>query len=185
MILTGPEIIREWRNGRLCIKPFSEDQVNPNSYNFRLGDTLRVYENAVLDPRAENPTRAVKLGSDGFVLEPRRLYLANTEEVLGSCFYAPTFSARSSVARMGMFINLSAALGDIGFIGQWTLQLFALNRVRVYQGMKIGQMMFWRPQGKVDLYNGKYQGSRGPQPTLIHQDYATDRPASAEQRPPR
>src|SRR5690348_6929966 len=123
MILTGNEIAREQANGRIVIEPFTPEQVNPNSYNFRLGNTLRVYQRDPLDTRRSNEFEELKIPDDGYVLEPGRLYLGHTIEVLGSEHYAPTFAARSSVARLGLFINLSASLGDIGFIGQWTLQL--------------------------------------------------------------
>ncbi|MBT0773337.1 hypothetical protein KIH74_30610 [Kineosporia sp. J2-2] len=171
MILTGSEIVRERAAGRITIDPFEPSQVNPNSYNFRLGPVLRVYTQSPLDPRTANSYEEVRIPDEGYVLEPGRLYLAHTEEVLGGRYYAPTFAARSSVARLGMFINLSASLGDIGYEGQWTLQLFTVNRVRVYLGMNIGQMMWWKPQGEVDLYDGKYQGSVGPRSSDIHRDF--------------
>jgi deoxycytidine triphosphate deaminase len=171
MILTGREIQREWSSGRITIDPFTPDQVNPNSYNFRLGSKLRVYREAVLDPRKPNESEEIDIPADGFVLEAGRLYLAHTIEVLGSDLYAPTFAARSSIARLGIFINLSASLGDIGFKGQWTLQLYTVNRVRVYAGMNIGQMMWWVPQGSIELYEGKYQSSQGPRSSDIHIDF--------------
>ncbi|NDZ78895.1 deoxycytidine triphosphate deaminase [Streptomyces sp. SID10853] len=171
MILTGNEIEREYRNGRITIDPFIPEQVNPNSYNFRLGKTLRVYKDLPLDARRANEFEELTIPDDGYVLEPGRLYLAHTIEVLGSEHYAPTFAARSSVARLGLFINLSASLGDIGYTGQWTLQLYSMNRVRVYPGINVGQMMWWRPQGKVLLYDGKYQGSVGPRSSDIHVDF--------------
>lgn len=101
-----------------------------------------------LDARRTNGFEEIEIPDGGYVLEPGRLYLAHTVEVLGSEHYAPTFAARSSVARLGLFINLSASLGDIGYTGQWTLQLYSMNRVRVYPGINIGQMMWWRPQGR-------------------------------------
>ncbi|WP_077796097.1 PEP/pyruvate-binding domain-containing protein [Streptomyces sp. JHA26] len=171
MILTGSEIARERANGRITIEPFTPEQVNPNSYNFRLGKTLRVYQEMPLDARRTNDFEEVEIPDDGYVLEPGRLYLAHTVEVLGSEHYAPTFAARSSVARLGLFINLSASLGDIGYTGQWTLQLYTMNRVRVYPGINIGQMMWWRPQGEIVLYDGKYQGSVGPRSSDIHVDF--------------
>jgi deoxycytidine triphosphate deaminase len=170
VILTGSEIEREWANGRITIEPFTPEQVNPNSYNFRLGPTLRVYRSMPLDAKRTNEFDEIQIPEEGYVLEPGRLYLAHTIEVLGSESYAPTFAARSSVARLGIFINLSASLGDIGFTGQWTLQLYSLNRVRVYPGINIGQMMWWRPQGEIKLYDGKYQGSVGPRSSDIHLD---------------
>lgn len=171
MILTGTEIERERKNGRITIEPFTPEQVNPNSYNFRLGKTLRVYQDMPLDARHTNEFEEIEIPDDGYVLEPGRLYLAHTIERLGSEHYAPTFAARSSVARLGLFINLSASLGDIGYTGQWTLQLYSMNRVRVYPGINIGQMMWWRPQGDIILYDGKYQGSVGPRSSDIHVDF--------------
>jgi deoxycytidine triphosphate deaminase len=174
MILTRAAMHEEWKRGRIVIDPFVESQLNPNSYNFRLGNRLRVYSTSPLDPMRENPFEEITIDDGGFELEPQRLYLASTHEVMGSTHYAPTFAARSSVARLGLFINLSASLGDIGFIGQWTLQLYSILPLRIYPMMKIGQIMWWKPKGEIELYNGKYQGSRGPQSTLIHRDFEQD-----------
>jgi deoxycytidine triphosphate deaminase len=174
VILTGKEIAEECAVGRIIIDPFDDTHVNPNSYNFRLGETLRVYTSFPLDPKVINPSTEVNIGSEGFVLQPNRLYLGSTVEVMGSDYYAPTFAARSSVARLGLFIHLSASLGDIGFIGQWTLQLFTIHPLRVYSGMRIGQIMWWKPQGEIKLYSGKYQSSQGPQSTLIYKDFAAE-----------
>lgn len=175
VILTGPEIIENRMNGKIVIEPFIPENCNPNSFNFRLGDTLRVYAEFPLDPKRQNRYLNLPIPPEGFVLQPSRLYLGHTMEVLGSKYFAPTYAARSSVARLGLFINLSASLGDIGFIGQWTLQLFSLHPLRVYAGMKIGQMMWWKPQGTIRLYDGKYQGSTGPQSTLIYKDFEKGR----------
>ncbi|MFE4196404.1 PEP/pyruvate-binding domain-containing protein [Paenarthrobacter sp. NPDC056912] len=170
MILTGPQIATAVAEGDIVIAPFSPANVNPNSYNFTLGSTLRVYDSDVLDPRVASRFHEFTIGEEGFVLEPGRLYLAHTRERLGGHVYAPTFAARSSVARLGVFINLSASLGDIGFVGQWTLQLYTAQRVRVYPGMSIGQMMWWCTEGEIDLYDGKYQDAKGPRSSDIHLD---------------
>lgn len=143
MILTGPEIIRQRELGAITIEPFTPERINPNSYDFRLGDTLAVYEQFPLDPYTENPTTSIAIPPEGFVLHPHRLYLAETVETLGSTTFAPSYATRSSVARLGIFINLSATLGDIGFSGRWPLHLVAVQPVRVYAGMVIGQMMWW------------------------------------------
>lgn len=161
-ILTGAEIRRQWQRGAIRIEPFDEARLNPNSYNFALAHNLRVYQEPMLDARIDNPTTDIVIGGDGYVLEAGRLYLGGTVEVLGGTRFAPTFAARSSIARLGLSIHLSSGLGDIGYIGQWTLQLLATHPVRVYPGMEIGQMMWWVPEGEITCYRGKYQGSRGP-----------------------
>lgn len=43
-ILTGKEIARRVKAGEIVIEPFDSDNVNPNSYNLRLGDSLLVYQ---------------------------------------------------------------------------------------------------------------------------------------------
>ncbi len=173
MILTGQAISESVRSGDIVIDPFQPDHVNPNSYNFTLGPSFRVYKEDILNPKKKNQTEEIWMKDGSIVLEPRRLYLAHTRERIGSTKYAPTYAARSSVARLGMFINLSASLGDIGFVGQWTIQLFALHPIRLYEGMAIGQMMFWQPKGEIELYEGKYQGAYGPIASRIHRDAAT------------
>jgi len=178
MILTGESIAAEVKSGRIIIDPFEPSRINPNSYNFTLGSRLKVYGSHVLDTRSENLTEDIDMQDGSIVLEPRRLYLAHTRERIGSTHFVPTYAARSSVARLGMFINLSAPLGDIGFIGQWTIQLFALHPIRVYEGMAIGQMMFWATLGEIKLYEGKYQGAKGPIASQIFRD--TDRSLAAE-----
>ncbi|MEU4499547.1 dCTP deaminase [Streptomyces sp. NBC_00210] len=172
MILTGAEISRQVDKGRITIDPFDERQLNPNSYNFRLGDVLKVYTNEVLDPRVPQPTRDIRIPPAGIALGPDRIHLGHTMEVLGSEHYVPIVKGRSSSARLGIFVHVTADLIDIGSTGQVTLQLFAVQPVLVYPGMLIGQVTFWVPEGPIRLYEGKYQGSRGPVSSLIHRDFA-------------
>ncbi|MFI6324805.1 dCTP deaminase [Nonomuraea sp. NPDC050556] len=171
MILTGLEITRQHREGRLTIDPFTPEQVNPNSYNFRLGSTLKTYVPEVLDVAKPNPAVEITIPEDGFVLRPDRIYLGHTVEVMGSDHYVPIIRARSSIARLGLFVHVTADLIDIGSHNQWTLQLHAVQPVRVYPGLLIGQVTFWQVHGKITLYEGKYQGSRGPRESEIHRDF--------------
>jgi dCTP deaminase len=170
MILTGSAIEREVARGRIVIDPFDPSCVNPNSYNFKLSNVLKIYVDSVIDTRSPARSRTVVIPPEGYVLEAGRLYLGASIERIGSAHFAPTYAARSSVARLGMFINLSAPLGDIGFVGCWTIQLYAVNHVRVYPGMRIGQMMFWQPLGDIVLYEGKYQHATGPRTSEIFRD---------------
>ncbi|CAL9578804.1 dCTP deaminase, dUMP-forming [Streptomyces sp. enrichment culture] len=170
MILTGPEIISASRDGRLRIAPFSPSQVNPNSYNVRLGSTLLTYTDEVLDSHRPNPTHRIQFGEDGHTLQPGELYLGHTMEEVGSDRFVPLLFGRSSVGRLGLFVEITAPIGDIGFHGQWTLMLTPTRPVRVYAGMKIGQIMFFVSEGAIDLYSGKYQASAGPQPSAYWRD---------------
>ncbi|MFJ3904488.1 dCTP deaminase [Streptomyces sp. NPDC090025] len=172
MILTGPEITAAARDGRLTISPFEPDQVNPNSYNVRLGPTLLTYNAPVIDAHHPNPTTTVEIGQNGYVLQPGELYLGHTLEQVGSDTFVPLLFGRSSVGRLGLFVEITAPIGDIGFHGQWTLMLSPIRPLRVYAGMKIGQIMFFVSTGDVDLYAGKYQAADGPQPSRYWRDAA-------------
>ena len=175
MILTGPEIVKEWKSNRIDIRPFNPHQINPNSYDFRLGDVFKTYANYVLDPRVQNATVETKIPEEGLVLMPGRIYLGHTLEIMGSDFYVPIIRGRSSTARMGLFVHVTADLIDIGSHNQWTLQLSPVQPIRVYPGMRIGQVTFWKVKGRIVLYDGKYQGSMGPTESRIHLDFEEKR----------
>ncbi|KUL33843.1 deoxycytidine triphosphate deaminase [Streptomyces sp. NRRL F-4489] len=170
MILTGPEITAAAHDGRLAIAPFEPEQVNPNSYNVRLGPTLLTYTSPVIDPHRPNPTQEVEIGPGGCVLQPGELYLGHTLERVGSDSFVPLLFGRSSVGRLGLFVEITAPIGDIGFHGQWTLMLSPIRPLRVYAGMKIGQIMFFVSTGPIAPYCGKYQAATGPQPSCYWQD---------------
>jgi dCTP deaminase len=147
MILTGSEIVEQLRQGRIRIEPFHAEQVSPNSYDVRLGDTLEMYERELLDFKTENPKLKVAIPAEGLVLRTDRIYLATTEELIGSDHFAAIVHARSSVARMGLFVHVTADLIDIGTYDRWILQLHAVQPVRIFAGMRIGQVTFWSVSG--------------------------------------
>ncbi|MGW0604023.1 dCTP deaminase [Streptomyces sp. NPDC002640] len=175
MILTGPQIGERVKDGGIRIDPFDPTLLQPNSYDFHLSGRIGWYTDDVLDCARENPFEEHPFPDDGMVLLPDRIYLGSTVERIGSEHYAPIIRAKSSVARLGLFVHVTADLIDIGSYGQLTLQLHAVQPVRVYPGMLIGQVTFWTPEGEITLYDGKYQGSDGPRPSEIHRDFEADR----------
>jgi dCTP deaminase len=174
MILTGDEIIREYNIGRIKITPFNEKQINPNSYDFRLGHLIKIYKNEVLDPTIKQETFVIDIRKNDIVLYPNKIYLAHTFETMGSDFYVPIIRAKSSVARLGLFIHVTADLIDIGSYNEWTLQLHAVQPVKLSAGMLIGQVTFWTVKGVISLYSGKYQGSKGPHESQIYKDFLNE-----------
>lgn len=160
MILTGKEITAQVERGRIVISPFQQDAVNPNSYNYRLGDMLRKQ-----DPETGKLQAPMSIPDTGYVLEPHRVYLANTFEVLGSNTYAMSLIGRSSMGRLGLFLQVSANLGHVGSCHSWTLELVAAHRIRIYPRMTIGQLSFWKSCGKLHPYDAGYSLHNGPQPS--------------------
>lgn len=159
MILTGNAISLERRRGTLTIEPFDPLSLNPNSYNFHL-------HRAILEVSkpSERPTRHI-VSSLGFVLRPGKLYLGATAEFIGSGDYVVTLLGKSSVGRLGIFLNITADLGHIGSRSRWTLEITVVQPVRVYPGVCIGQVAFWRPATPPRRrYSGRYLNDTRPEP---------------------
>lgn len=155
-MLTGPEIIKEFYDGNIVIEPFNLLQVNPNSYNLKLGNKLLVYTEDELDMKKNNPTEEIIIPEEGYVLQPGVLYLGKTEEWTFTDKYVPCLDGRSSIARLGIVVHICAGFGDIGFKGNWTLEITVSKPIRVYPGVEICQIYYQEAVGDKIYYEGKY-----------------------------
>lgn len=172
MILTGKEIEAARLRGEIEITPFQPQQINPNSYDLRLDEEMLVYKTSPwkrlgrflglatpdLDVRVKNPTEGLRIPTEGLILEPGRVYLGCTEEILSSDTFVSVVDGKSSIGRLGLFIHVTAGYVDIGYRGQVTLELVATQPIRVYAGMRIAQVRYHRVEGEVSLYQGNYVG---------------------------
>ena len=161
MILTGPEICRKVATGRISVFPFTEKQINPNSYNYRLGPhLLRINDKGAVDGEP------IDLMTSPITLLPGHVYLGHTYESIGSNHYVTMLNGRSSIGRLGMFLNFSADLGQLGPSHQWTLEIMVVQPLKIYAYMKIGQATFWTPSGCITRYQGEYAKRNEPTPNL-------------------
>ena len=156
MILTGREIARQRALGRLTIEPFDLAQLNPVSYNYRLGSVLRTHVAQLTDTHAGHQLDEFTIPKDGVVLRPGRVYLGTTVEVIGSDVFVPSLIGRSSLGRLGMFLQFSADLGQVGSCHRWTLEIKVVQAIRVYAGMRAGQVTFWTAVGESLNYTGRF-----------------------------
>jgi dCTP deaminase len=171
MILTGNEIEKEIAAKKIHISPFSKSQINPNSYNYRLSPILLEIEDPLIDPVLESRSREIEIPDEGFLLLPRHLYLGCTLEEIGSNEYVPTLMGRSSLGRLGLFLQITADLGQLGTNHAWTLELKVVQPLVVYPRMVIGQVCFWKVEGhRGSLYNGKYSRDFVPHCSKMHQE---------------
>lgn len=150
MILRRDEIQDAIAAGTIVIAPFSPAHLSPAGYNYHLGDEL------IEQPQDGGSALAHADRGAGILLRPGRLYLSHTREVIGSRHYVTLLSGLRATARLGLFVQLSANLGNLGDAHQWTLELSCVQPVTVYSGMIIGQLTFWKPQGAIELYAGPY-----------------------------
>lgn len=170
MILSGEEI-RAQLGSNIEINPFDEARLNPNSYNLTLHDELMVYEEVELDMRKANRVRRMEIPSEGLVIQPNQLYLGRTAERTETRNLVPMIEGRSSIGRLGLFVHVTAGFGDVGFRGYWTLEMFAVQPIRVYAGVPICQIFYHDIRGEITEYNSdKYQDNRDIQPSLLFKE---------------
>ncbi|MHB8971442.1 MAG: dCTP deaminase [Pirellulaceae bacterium] len=170
MILSG-EMIRQKLGGDIRIEPFDPNHLNPNSYNLTLHDEIMTYEEIVLDMRKCNRVRRLMIPPTGLVLNPNQLYLGRTVERTETHNLVPMIEGRSSIGRLGLFVHVTAGFGDVGFCGYWTLEMFAVQPVRIYPGVPICQIFYHQIAGEIREYSSdKYQHNRDIQPSLLFKE---------------
>src|SRR5919202_2209945 len=151
--------------------------VQPSSVDVRLDRFFRTFENhryPHIDPAADQPdlTREVEpAGDEPFILHPGEFVLGSTYEVVTlPDDLAGRLEGKSSLGRLGLLTHSTAGFIDPGFTGHITLELsnVATLPIKLWPGMKIGQLCFFRlssaaekPYGSGD-YASRYQGQRGP-----------------------
>lgn len=165
--LTGHAIEQEVCKDNIIINDFNPVNLGPNSYDVCLGKNLKVYRSNdlnVLDKKTLE-TETIDI-TKGYLLKAGFGYLGTTQEVVGSNKYIPVMHGRSTTGRLFMLVHVAAGMGDLGFIGNWTLEITPLaHNVWVYEGMPIAQFVFAKPYGDITkLYSGRYQGQVGVTP---------------------
>jgi dCTP deaminase len=184
MVLSGHEIRR--RLGQdIVIDPFDAARLNPNSYNLSLHDELLVYEEVVLDMRRANRVRRTVIPAEGLVLQPNQLYLGRTVERTETHNLVPMIEGRSSIGRLGLFVHVTAGFGDVGFCGYWTLEMFAVQPIRIYAGVCICQIFYHDIAGSFTEYaSDKYQHNTDIQPSLLFRELGPESARDPQHRLP-
>jgi dCTP deaminase len=180
VLLSDRDILAEIHDKRIVVDPYDEAMVQPSSIDFRLDRYFRVFENhryPHIDPAADQSdlTRMVEpVGDEPFILHPGEFVLGSTLEVVTlPDDLAARVEGKSSLGRLGLLTHATAGFVDPGFSGHVTLELanVATLPIKLYPGMKIGQLCFFQlsspaehPYGSAK-YGSRYQGQRGPTPS--------------------
>ena len=132
------------------IVPYMPEQLNPASYDVRLGNELMI-ESVVSPVFVRTPIFGFTK-ENPWILSPGAFCLSHTQEILNMPDdIAGRFALKSSRGREGYSHALSAYI-DPGFHGsRLTLELHNLRQVHgipLYPGMLIGQIVFERMENK-------------------------------------
>ncbi len=164
MILTWSEIKKEVLNWNIIISPFSEEQINPNSYNYRLWEYLKIYKKF----DGEKPIfEEIKMSEKWFLLKKWFMYLWSTKELIWSKKYMTSLIWKSSLWRLWMFLQLSANIWHTWTSHNRTLEIYPVRDIIVYPNMIVWQVTFWTNKWKFDLYEWNYKNYNKPQESLI------------------
>lgn len=177
MLLSDRDIRAELESGRVGLDPLDMGMIQPSSIDVRLDKYFRLFDNhkyPFIDPAEEQPdlTRAVEVSNDEpFILHPGEFVLGSTFELVTlPNDIAARLEGKSSLGRLGLLTHSTAGFVDPGFSGHVTLELsnVATLPIKLWPGMKIGQLCFFRltsesenPYGS-EKYGSRYQGQRGP-----------------------
>jgi dCTP deaminase len=181
VLLSDRDIAAEVAAGRIRFDPYDPEMIQPSSLDVRLDRRFRLFDthkHAHIDPSLDQAdlTRLVEVEGDDepFILHPGEFALGSTwERVTLADDIAARLEGKSSLGRLGLLTHSTAGFIDPGFTGHVTLELsnVATIPIKLWPGMKIGQMCFFRlsspaarPYGS-GATGSRYQGQRGPTPS--------------------
>lgn len=165
MILSDKRILEEIEKRTIVIEPFLRDCLGSNSYDVHLGRVLAKYKDEVLDAKKHNLIESFEIPDEGFILQPHVFYLGVTAEYTETHAHVPFLEGKSSTGRLGIDIHATAGKGDVGFCGNWTLEISVKQPVRVYAGMPVGQLIYFPVEGEIlEKYNEKKSAKYSGQP---------------------
>jgi dCTP deaminase len=186
VLLSDRDIIADVDAGRIRLDPWDPSMVQPSSVDVRLDRFFRLFDNhkyPYIDPAEDQPelTRLIEVPADEpFVLHPGEFVLGSTYELVGlPDDLAARLEGKSSLGRLGLLTHSTAGFVDPGFTGHVTLELsnVATLPIKLWPGMKIGQLCFFRlsspsarPYGS-GASGSRYQGQRGPTASRSHLNF--------------
>lgn len=133
--------------GFICLKPWDKAYMrdyDPNALEHLLDPDSDLFDTYPLDP-------------GDFLLATTAEHVEVPRDLCGEVW------GKSSLARLGVQIHVTAGLIDPGFCGNITLEVVNQSKQTIYlkAGMKIAQIVFKEVKGCRTGYTGKYQNQVG------------------------
>ncbi|MDR3613524.1 MAG: dCTP deaminase [Candidatus Obscuribacterales bacterium] len=188
-ILVDFEIRTEIADGHLIVEPFDDRLIQPNSYDVRLDNKFSWHEAVdekfpIIDPYMPESilSGVVQVEAESIVIKPGHFVLGATyERVCLPKYIVGQLTGKSSLARLGIMVHVTAGFIDAGFShppAQITLEIVNVgNRpVRLHAGMSIAQMVFTRTQECLVPYNEKPSAKYNGQKAAAHSLYYLNKP---------
>ena len=198
VLLSDRDIKAELDASRIALDPYSPEMIQPSSIDVRLDRFFRLFDNhkyPFIDPAEDQPelTRLIEtLPNEPFILHPGEFVLGSTyERVSLPDDVAARLEGKSSLGRLGLLTHSTAGFIDPGFTGHVTLELsnVATLPIKLWPGMKIGQMCFFRlspaerPTGRASTVPGIRDSVDPPPPVPSRTSTGPTSPATSYEFP--
>lgn len=169
MMLTHNAIIEALKEGRIVIDPeIDSDSIREASVDLRLGDTFRVFRQAMgaVDIMEDTDYKALtsEVKTSTLLVSPGQTVLGVTvEKITLPNDLAAWIEGRSRFARLGLLIHISAGLIQPGVSNHQVLEITNLspNVLALHAGERICQLVFQECKGTA-LYQGKFRTQAKP-----------------------
>ena len=155
MILSDSDIKNIILNQKIyLVNPFNIEDLQPCSVDLHLGSELKTINGKTID-----------LSQGTYKLKPNEFLLGSTMEKIHIPYdLMGRVEGKSSIARLGVMIHITAGFIDSGFTGNVTLEIYNCSDkpFELFHGDAICQIAFETLSSPVETpYCGKYQNSDG------------------------
>jgi dCTP deaminase len=151
MILGKEKILNEIKRGNLKIEPFNVNNIKGSSIDLILDNKFRVFNRDVDGEDYKKYSRLIT--KNEIILEPGDFILGITKEKITLKNLCGWLQGRSTYARIGLGIHVTANFIHPGVSNRQVLEIKNLNnyKIKIKSGMKICQLIIERVEGKYIL----------------------------------
>ncbi len=193
-VLADYEIFNLLKSNKLLIIPLMnlQEQLGSTSLDIRLGTSFQIFypnQVGIIDLTDSDSIRNANMFSDlidldymqAVTLAPGQFVLAHSMEYIElPANLSADVEGRSSFARLGIEVHMTASLIDPGFQGVLTFEIFNAgpNPIKLYPGLRIAQLRFFSGNAPQKPYNknpiAKYRGLLQHHNSLQSSDYEVE-----------
>jgi dCTP deaminase len=168
-VLAKQEIINCVKSGHIKIDPFKESKVGPASIDFHLGKTFRIFEKVngsfVVDKNVDfhKVTKKITVKKSINLLPGESIHGITVESLTLPPDICGWIQGRSSLARVGLLVHITANFIHPGTQGQQVLEMTNAGpmSLEIQVGIPICQIIFEETKGEA-CYNGRFHQQNSP-----------------------
>jgi len=166
MVLTGEAILKAVETGELKIEPFDPKHVGPGSYDLAVSNEFRFFKKAhkilevskEIDYQEETVLYTVPAGENFIIMPGECAHAITVEKICLPPNMCAWLQGRSSFARLGLMVHITAAFVQPGVANRQVLEMFNASPIplALKPGTPICQIIFERCEGN-SRYSGRYR----------------------------